>query len=535
MRILCFTNKNNILSIYLILFSTITLLFNCKQELKNSKNPNVLKDSIVSKPVVIFGKSTDDKNAFDNINIFSYSDFFAGRNEELSNLNLNDSESLTLDSINKPQIIELMTFGDKPYRTRMFVSPGDIINVNIKNNKLKFTGTNESHYNFYLELDSLDNQWSKNEYKGDINDYKKNSIELQQKRLNFFNQYIKEHEEVSEEFINQVKSELNFEYLYNLVAPRSIVTEGSNSYVNNLEGVMSTLENESNLVDGNILNLEDYFDNIAIEDFNRPELINNDYFKRSLVQYIRHYFTKQEYISYTKENFEQELNFINKNLNGEIAKYATGRLIHDFYEKGFGQDEYNLDQMKDLISNYNKQILNSSYRKAITEIEEDLNLFNAKITNELLNEKLLTLNNDTITLKEVFNNTKGKLKVINFWASWCSPCISDFKNSQQIKNDMANNNNFDWIYISIEKNTVNWMDNSQKLKDYLSTEHQYKILDNMNSGMLEFLKVRKNNTIEVPRYILLDSENKILLNNVPRPSDSLTFSETLQKVMYDRY
>ena len=69
-----------------------------------------------------------------------------------------------------------------------------------------------------------------------------------------------------------------------------------------------------------------------------------------------------------------------------------------------------------------------------------------------------------------------------------------------------------------------------KLKDYLLTEHQYKFLNPMSSSLLKFLKVRKNNTIEIPRYVIIDVENKIMLNNAPRPSDSVVFKMALDKI-----
>ena len=51
----------------------------------------------------------------------------------------------------------------------------------------------------------------------------------------------------------------------------------------------------------NLFNFEEYFDNITIEDFNKPELITNRLFKININQYIRHYFETSDYPIYSKE------------------------------------------------------------------------------------------------------------------------------------------------------------------------------------------------------------------------------------------
>ena len=422
--------------------SSVLFSYSCKQKIKNKESLSILNDSPIFKPVVISG-TTDEKKAFEYLNILDYSNFFGSKHLNQEEKKSADSLFITLKSIKEPRIMEVMLFGDNLYRTRFFVTPEDSIHIEIKNNKIRFKGKLSTHYNFYLELDSLDSQWATINYDGNIKEYKNKCDKLYKSRKAFFDTYIKTHKGVSNDFINFVQGELKFEYLYNLISPRSIKSEYSNASINNLDGLFSVLENESNMLEGNFLNLENYFDNINIEDFNRPELINNDFFKRSLVKYIRHYFVQHEYLNYTKETFNAELNFIKENLNGEIAKYATGRLIYDYYNKGFGQDESNFNLLKNVISDYKKLSLNPTYREVVNNIEEELNLFNSIIPKNLRNERLLTIKGDTIIFADIINSAKGKTKIIDFWASWCTPCISDIKHSKKIKEKLTLSNNID--------------------------------------------------------------------------------------------
>ena len=59
----------------------------------------------------------------------------------------------------------------------------------------------------------------------------------------------------------------------------------------------------------------------------------------SIIPLIRQYFVKSEEKPYSKESFIEELNFIKKNFDTTVIKYATGRLIVDYYERGLGKDK----------------------------------------------------------------------------------------------------------------------------------------------------------------------------------------------------
>lgn len=513
--------------------------FSCKQENRKSNKPSLgfeekgkLASTQSSENKIIISGKTDDPKAFEYLNFLHSSFIFKSSTKESLIQNFGDSLKVSLKSIEEPQILEIMAFGDSAfYDTRVFVTPGDSVFMKIENGKIKYDGENEAHYNFFMKLNSTQFKWPV--YRGDLENYKNKTQSIYKKRKQFFDQY-KNENKVSDDFILKVGAEVKFEYLYNLIKPRYL-KEGAESKEANFKNTrrahlseIISMEWENNEVE--FIDIGEYLDHISFEEFKRPELLNNDYFKRSLIFYIRFYFSNNGYVTYSRKNFLNEKQFIQKNLEGDIETFAIAQLIQDYSRNGFGVGKENIKELKALIGEYKNQFSRFSKPdlKRINVIIEKLNY--QDIPEEVMNEKLIDIKGDTIQFKDILKATDSKIKTIDFWASWCPPCIREIKKAQNFRKRLKKEDHVEWIYLSVNLNKNDWIKASLKLKDDFESNHQYLILNPRSSKLLKFIKVSKEGLFTVPRYTILDPDNNIILNNAPRPSDSLLFKKIIDKI-----
>ena len=515
-----------------LVFLFVLIVISCRKtnEEKNkillSKMEKTERD-VNYKKIIIIGTS-DDTLALKSINILNSGYLFGKNHNNMIRKILKDSIYIEVDSIYKPQSFDFVMFGDSTlFESKIFLTPGDTISFTIKNKKMYFNGKNAAYNNFFIELNKNTTEYYNIPYNGDIQDYKKRVKDIYDKRMLFFSRYARDHTFSSKEQIDLVKDILKFEYLNNLIQPRSIFVEGLNGYINNSEGILSAVssefENQEQLFD-----LKDYLDDTTINDFNRPDLLSNTHlFKNAFDAFIRYYFAKNDDINYSSEAFLTQKKFIQQNFDDDLEYYAIARMIREYNIRGFGYSIENIKVLKNTLKEYDAVFSKKpSYKEKMEEIKESLDNFNFKLPDAALHlTKLVNPVGDTVTLGQIFNSTPQRIKIIDFWASWCPPCIREIKEAKRFKNKLATEDNVVWIYLSIDKDQRKWLNSTNKLQHYLTTEHQYIIVGGKNSSLGKALKVRG-----IPRYVIFDKNEQIVLDNAPRPSDNFNFKKVIDKI-----
>lgn len=147
--------------------------------------------------------------------------------------------------------------------------------------------------------------------------------------------------------------------------------------------------------------------------------------------------------------------------------------------------------------------------------------------NQCPNGSLKKIDNSIVEI----NSFRGKYVIIDFWATWCAPCLKEAPLFKKIA-EKYKTENAAFISISVDENIDDW-------KHYVS-ENKW-TGNNYWFGMQEdepfFSLVYSKHTLEnkemvligLPKYVIIDPNGKILSNADLRPSKP-EFEEMLKQV-----
>ena len=473
--------------------------------------------------VVILGTS-DNQEDLNFINLIDYSCLFSRnykKDEEVSDLKY----KLEIDSISKPYFVHmLLSLNNDFFATQVYLSPGDTISFEIKNGNISFKGKNKVYNNFYGELFRETANYYNNDYKGNIKDYKNEIKKIYKSKLDFLDHYIEDKSITSNQFITTVKDDLKFQYFLDLISPR-MKQSGKSSYHGYDESLRNAIQKEYHSKES-VFSYTDYLDSVKVKDFNRPELLNNPYFKSSINRYIRYYFDSSDHAPFSFEKLLSEKSFIEDNFSDQLRYFLLISMVSNYMNNGFSYNKIHNAQIRSLLEENIDKIdkLSEHDKEMIEELKTDLNNYDKELSSYALDAELLDQFNNTISLKEILQTSKKKIWVIDFWASWCPPCIQDITEAKKFKDKIAIDYNMEWIYLSIDKSKKNWLQKTKELSHFMPTKHNY-LIENPNSPLTASLKVKG-----IPRFVILNENGKIILNHAPRPSDTLAFERLIKSV-----
>ncbi len=136
--------------------------------------------------------------------------------------------------------------------------------------------------------------------------------------------------------------------------------------------------------------------------------------------------------------------------------------------------------------------------------------------NQSPNSKIKTIDGSIIDTESF----RGKLLVIDFWATWCSPCIKEAPIFRKIAKKYKNSN-VEFVSISIDGEFSNWKDyiiranwegNNYWCKMRPDNPFSYLLYSKSN------LKDKYAIGISLPKYVIISPQGEILSNSDLRPS-----------------
>ncbi len=136
--------------------------------------------------------------------------------------------------------------------------------------------------------------------------------------------------------------------------------------------------------------------------------------------------------------------------------------------------------------------------------------------NKSPNGKLKDLNESIIEVESF----EGKLLIIDFWATWCAPCLTEAPIFKKMA-EKFKNSNAEFISISVDQEFAHWksyvLENNWNGKNYWFGMQE-------DEPFFSFLysKSRMDNNemilIGLPKYVIISPKGEIISNSDLRPS-----------------
>lgn len=197
-----------------------------------------------------------------------------------------------------------------------------------------------------------------------------------------------------------------------------------------------------------------------------------------------------------KKNLLNAYDSMFHNLNKEIAMYTV---MHMAYYKDRPWFLENYDAYRQLSKD------RQFYEKlAYFKLTDDL----VKNPDDIL---LIGASKDTLSLNTLLSKLKGKVILIDLWASWCQPCISQMPFSNELSKTF-DKKEFEVLYLSLDREFHLFTRFSTK---NMQGKLNYNIVGNFDSPFAKLNKISG-----IPRYMIINKQGIIVNNRAPFPSDS---------------
>ena len=241
--------------------------------------------------------------------------------------------------------------------------------------------------------------------------------------------------------------------------------------------------------------------------FFNDSLIDNISYNRSVYRYMYSVLRDENEVTLIKETSGSHYDYrqIFDNLlhdrsldslpkTKELLYYGCLENIIEYFAK---------DDIQEYLSKYS-ELTHDSVKLTYLINKNHLEYTNCK---DLL---LLKVDGSQITFEEMLKKHKGKLVYVDFWASWCAPCLRSLPKARNLR-EKYKEKKVVFIYLAKDDENSSWSKTIEKFElNYLA--ENYFILNSKGSKMIEELEIKT-----IPRYLLFDRAGRLIHENAPGP------------------
>lgn len=128
------------------------------------------------------------------------------------------------------------------------------------------------------------------------------------------------------------------------------------------------------------------------------------------------------------------------------------------------------------------------------------------------------------TLDQIVSENKGKVVVVDFWASWCKPCREELPEMKKLM-DRFKDDNVAFVFISMDIEEQKWKNAAEK-EGITNVAASFMISQIQKNEFSKSLNVKA-----IPRYLLFDKEGKLANTEAPRPSEGRKLRKEIEQYL----
>lgn len=131
-------------------------------------------------------------------------------------------------------------------------------------------------------------------------------------------------------------------------------------------------------------------------------------------------------------------------------------------------------------------------------------------------------------LKAVVQKQDDKLYVVNFWATWCAPCVAELPDFMEVNNEFSGMENYQMILVSLD----NANDFEPAIKPFLSEKKidaDVYLLDDNKRMNYWIADIDENWSGAIPATVIYKNGKKLFF--IEDQMDKETLRKTIQKYL----